>query len=63
MITIFYDFGQFSAKLIGVFLKSQYYDEVFAKTGSCLRKNATFRRIFRRKNCKNHNIGPWSSNY
>jgi hypothetical protein len=30
MITIFCDFGQFSAKKIGVFLKNQCYDQIFA---------------------------------
>jgi hypothetical protein len=30
MITIFCDFRQFSAKKIGVFLKNQCYDRIFA---------------------------------
>jgi hypothetical protein len=40
MITIFCDFRQSSAKKIGVFLKNQSYDQIFAKTSSSLTKNA-----------------------
>jgi hypothetical protein len=39
MITMFCDFCQFSAKIIGVFLKNQCYDHIFAKTSSSLSKN------------------------
>jgi hypothetical protein len=38
MITIFCDFWQFSAKKIGVFLKNQCYDQIFAKTSCSLSK-------------------------
>jgi hypothetical protein len=42
-----------------VFLKNQCYDHIFAKTRSSLsKKRQHFRQIFRRKYCKNHNIGP-----
>jgi hypothetical protein len=38
MMTIFSNFTLFSWRKIGVFLKNQYYDQIFAKTSSSLRK-------------------------
>jgi hypothetical protein len=47
VITIFCDFSQFSAKKIGVFLKYQYYDQLFSKFSFVLRqKRQFFRKIF-----------------
>jgi hypothetical protein len=49
---------------IGVFLKNQCYDQNFAYFSFVLsQKRQCFRRIFRRKYFKNHNIGPWSQSY
>jgi hypothetical protein len=60
MITIFCDFCQFLEKKIGLFLKIQCYDKLFSKFNLVLsRKRRFFRKIFRRKYLKNHNIGPW----
>jgi hypothetical protein len=59
MVAIFCDFWQFSAKKIGVFLKNQCYDQLFSKFSFVLsQKHQFFRRIFRQKYFKNHNIGP-----
>jgi hypothetical protein len=53
------DFRQFSAKKWR-FLKNQCYDQNFAYFSFVLsQKRQFFRRIFRRKYFKNHNIGPW----
>jgi Holliday junction resolvasome RuvABC DNA-binding subunit len=61
MITIFCDFSQFSAKKIGVFLKYQCNDQIILKFGFVLsQKRHFFRKIFRQKYFKNHNIGPRS---
>jgi hypothetical protein len=46
MITLFCDFCQFSAKKIGVFLKNQYYDQIFAKTSCSLSKKRQYFRYF-----------------
>jgi hypothetical protein len=46
MITIFSDFRQFSAKF-GVFLKNQYYDQLFSKFSFVLsQKTPIFAKIF-----------------
>jgi hypothetical protein len=46
---------------IGVFLKYQCYDQLFSKFCFVLsQKRQFFRKNFRRKYYKNHNIGPWS---
>jgi hypothetical protein len=43
----------------GVFLKKQWYEEIFSNVCSVLCKKCQFfRRIIRRKYFKNHNIGP-----
>jgi hypothetical protein len=42
MITNLCDFCQFSAKKIGVFLKIQCYDQIFAKTSCSLSKKRQF---------------------
>jgi hypothetical protein len=42
MITIFYDFSQFSAKKIGVFLKYECYDQVIIKCGFVLSQKRQF---------------------
>jgi ABC-type uncharacterized transport system fused permease/ATPase subunit len=61
MITIFCDFRQFSAKKIGVLPKYQCYDQLFSKFSFVLsQKRQFFRKKFRRKYFKNHNIGPRS---
>jgi hypothetical protein len=58
MITIFRDFCQFSAKKIGVFLKNNCYDKIFAKISCILSKNANFfAKFFGEKCFKNCNIG------
>jgi hypothetical protein len=53
MITIF-------GEKIGVFLKNHCYDQFFFKKLAlfCVKNANFFRRIFRRKYLKNHNIGP-----
>jgi hypothetical protein len=38
MIKIFFDFCQFSAKKLGVFLKKTMLDQIFAKSSSSLSK-------------------------
>jgi hypothetical protein len=49
---------------IGVFLKNKCYDQIFSKFSFILsKKRQLFRRNFRRKYFKNHNIGPWSQTY
>jgi hypothetical protein len=46
---------------IGVFLKNQCYDQLFSKFSFVLsQKRQFFRKNFRRKYLKNHNIGPLS---
>jgi hypothetical protein len=49
MITVFGDFRQFSAKKIGVFIKTQCYDQIFAQSSFVLsqkRKNLIFANFF-----------------
>jgi hypothetical protein len=61
MITIFCDFCQFSAKKIGVFLKTNVMIKVLHNSALFRVKNANcFLRFFWQKYLKNHNIGPWS---
>jgi hypothetical protein len=44
---------------IGVFLKNLCYDQLFSKFSFVLsQKRRFFRKMFRRKYLKNHNIGP-----
>jgi hypothetical protein len=44
---------------IGVFLKYQCYDQLFSKFSFVLsQKRQFFRKFFRRKYLKNHNVGP-----
>jgi hypothetical protein len=46
---------------IGIFLKYQCSDQLFSKFSFVLsQKRQFFRKIFRRKYIKNHNIGPRS---
>jgi hypothetical protein len=55
----FLRFSQIFCEKIGVFLKNQCYDQNFAYFSFVLsQKRQFFRRIFRRKYLKNHNIGP-----
>jgi hypothetical protein len=57
----FLRFSTIYGEKIGVFLKYQCYDQFFSKFSFVLsQKRRFFRKIFRRKYLKNHNIGPWS---
>jgi hypothetical protein len=60
MITIFCHFCQFSAEKMALFSKTDVMITIFAKTnrGLSKKKRKNFRKIFRRKYLKNHNIGP-----
>jgi hypothetical protein len=52
-------FFQIVGEKIGVFLKYQCYDQLFSKCSFVLsQKRQFFRKNFRRKYLKNHNIGP-----
>jgi hypothetical protein len=50
MITIFCNFGQFSAKKIGVFIKKQCYDQNFSKFSFVLSQKSKFFAIFFEEN-------------
>jgi hypothetical protein len=55
----FLRFFPISGEKIGVFLKYQCYDQLFSKFSFVLsQKRQFFRKIFRRKYLKNHNICP-----
>jgi hypothetical protein len=57
MITIF-------GEKIGVFIKSQCYDQFFSKFSFVLSQNRQFfAKFFGENILKNHNIGPWKLNY
>jgi hypothetical protein len=61
MITIFCHFSQFSAKKLAFFLNTNVMINFFQKFSFVLsQKRQFFRKIFRQKYLKNHNIGPWS---
>jgi hypothetical protein len=56
----FLRFSPIFGEKIGVFLKNQCYDRNLAYFSFVLsQKRQFFRKIFRRKYLKNHNIGPW----
>jgi hypothetical protein len=61
MITIFGNFRQFSAKKLAFFSQTNVMIKILHNLGFVLsQKRQFFRRIFRQKYLKNHNIGPWS---
>jgi hypothetical protein len=56
----FLRFSPIFGEKIGVFLKHQCYDQIFAKLSSVLSQKRQYCcQIFWRKYLKNHNIGPW----
>jgi hypothetical protein len=58
MITIFCDFSQFLAKKLAFFLNTNVMINFFSKFSFVSsQKRQFFRKIFRRKYLKNHNIG------
>jgi hypothetical protein len=60
MITIFGEFGQFSAKKLAFFSKEkQCCDQFFQNLALFRVQNAIFSLNFSAKIFKNHNIGPW----
>jgi hypothetical protein len=57
MITIFYDFCQFSAKKMPFFSNANVMINFLQKLAVIWEKTQIFRQIFRQKYLKNHNIG------
>jgi hypothetical protein len=61
IITIFYDFPQFSAKKLAFFLNTNVMIKFFSKFSFVWSQKRQFlAKFFGRRYSKNNNIGPWS---